>query len=115
MDGVRHQPATSPLRRLRVIDETDFATQLRRQLSAVRQNAIRIEAQQGEVQDDVIDGATWLEDPGVYWTITVRVDGRPHAVPLVGVWQGNNGGQTIGVYLSGRILSKQVRRSKTHS
>jgi len=20
----------------------------------------------------VIDGATWLEDPGIYWTITVR-------------------------------------------
>jgi nitroimidazol reductase NimA-like FMN-containing flavoprotein (pyridoxamine 5'-phosphate oxidase superfamily) len=23
----------------------------------------------------------------LYWIITVRVDGRPHAVPLVGVWQ----------------------------
>jgi len=45
----------SPLRRLRVIGETDFATQLRRQLGAVRQNAIRIEAQQAELQEDVID------------------------------------------------------------
>ncbi len=43
----------SALRRLRVIGETDFATQLRRQLAGVRQNAIRIEAQQAELQDDV--------------------------------------------------------------
>jgi len=48
-------PVRSPPRRLRVIDEVDFATQLRRQLGAVRQNAIRIEALQGELQDDVIE------------------------------------------------------------
>jgi nitroimidazol reductase NimA-like FMN-containing flavoprotein (pyridoxamine 5'-phosphate oxidase superfamily) len=28
-----------------------------------------------------------LRDAQLYWIITVRVDGRPHAVPLVGVWQ----------------------------
>src|SRR5215216_6349235 len=28
-----------------------------------------------------------LADAQLYWIITVRVDGRPHAVPLVGVWQ----------------------------
>ncbi len=27
-----------------------------------------------------------LVDAQLYWMITVRVDGRPHAVPLVGVW-----------------------------
>src|SRR3954466_40287 len=27
-----------------------------------------------------------LADAQLYWIITVRVDGRPHAVPLVGVW-----------------------------
>ena len=27
-----------------------------------------------------------LVDAQLYWIITVRVDGRPHAVPLVGVW-----------------------------
>jgi nitroimidazol reductase NimA-like FMN-containing flavoprotein (pyridoxamine 5'-phosphate oxidase superfamily) len=27
-----------------------------------------------------------LTDAQLYWLITVRVDGRPHAVPLVGVW-----------------------------
>ena len=37
--------------------------------------------------------ATWddiqrlLADAQLYWIITVRRDGRPHAVPLVGVWQ----------------------------
>ena len=29
-----------------------------------------------------------LTDAQLYWIITVRADGRPHAVPLVGVWQG---------------------------
>src|SRR5437764_3047540 len=27
-----------------------------------------------------------LTDAQLYWIITVRMDGRPHAVPLVGVW-----------------------------
>jgi nitroimidazol reductase NimA-like FMN-containing flavoprotein (pyridoxamine 5'-phosphate oxidase superfamily) len=27
-----------------------------------------------------------LTDAQLYWIITVRADGRPHAVPLVGVW-----------------------------
>jgi nitroimidazol reductase NimA-like FMN-containing flavoprotein (pyridoxamine 5'-phosphate oxidase superfamily) len=27
-----------------------------------------------------------LTDAQLYWVITVRADGRPHAVPLVGVW-----------------------------
>src|SRR6476620_2533696 len=29
-----------------------------------------------------------LVEAQLYWIITVRTDGRPHAVPLVGVWQG---------------------------
>jgi nitroimidazol reductase NimA-like FMN-containing flavoprotein (pyridoxamine 5'-phosphate oxidase superfamily) len=28
-----------------------------------------------------------LMDAQLYWIVTVRADGRPHAVPLVGVWQ----------------------------
>jgi nitroimidazol reductase NimA-like FMN-containing flavoprotein (pyridoxamine 5'-phosphate oxidase superfamily) len=28
-----------------------------------------------------------LAEAQLYWIITVRADGRPHAVPLVGVWQ----------------------------
>jgi general stress protein 26 len=30
-----------------------------------------------------------LIDAPLYWIITVRKDGRPHAVPLVGVWRDN--------------------------
>jgi hypothetical protein len=55
LNGAKHEPARSPVRRLRVIGEMDFATQLRRQLGAVRQNAIRLETLQGELQDDVIE------------------------------------------------------------
>lgn len=29
-----------------------------------------------------------LTEAQLYWIVTVRVDGRPHAVPLVGVWHG---------------------------
>jgi hypothetical protein len=53
--GVRREPVTSAPRQLRIIDELEFTAQLRRQLSAVRQNAIRIESLQSELQDDVID------------------------------------------------------------
>ena len=28
-----------------------------------------------------------LADAQLYWMVTVRADGRPHAVPLVGVWE----------------------------
>lgn len=28
----------------------------------------------------------FLADAQLYWIVTVRADGRPHAVPLVGVW-----------------------------
>lgn len=62
LDGVVHEPQYSPPRRLRVIGEVDFAQQMRRELSALRQQAIRIEAIQGELQDDVIDDGV---QPGI--------------------------------------------------
>lgn len=34
---------------------------------------------------EVVDGL--LREAELYWIITVRSDGRPHAVPVVGVWQ----------------------------
>lgn len=55
LDGDTHPPTVSSPRRLRIISDIDLATQLRRDLSAVRQNAIRVERQQGELQDDLID------------------------------------------------------------
>jgi hypothetical protein len=54
-DASAHQSVTSPVRRLRILSELDYAAQLRRQLSAVRQNAIRMEAQQAELQDDLAE------------------------------------------------------------
>ena len=35
------------------------------------------------------DAERLLVDAPLYWIITVRRDGRPHAVPLVGVWRDN--------------------------
>lgn len=62
LDGLRHPEVRSPPRRLRVISEMDMAQRLRRELGAVRQNAIRIEARQAELEDDVIAGGP---QPGV--------------------------------------------------
>ncbi len=54
IDGLRHEPSWSPLRRLRIISETDLGVMIRADLSAVRQGAIRIEAVQAELQDDIV-------------------------------------------------------------
>ncbi|MCZ6834547.1 MAG: hypothetical protein O7G85_02120, partial [Planctomycetota bacterium] len=55
LHGATHEPVRSTVRRLRVISELELATHLRRQLAAVRHNAIRIEAHQGELQDDITE------------------------------------------------------------
>ena len=55
LDGMTHEPVHSSVRRLRIISELDMANQLRRQLGAVRHNAIRIESMEAELQDDVIE------------------------------------------------------------
>jgi hypothetical protein len=62
IEGEAREPSRSPVRKLRIISELDLAESLRRQLGGVRQNAIRIEAAQGELQDDVIDHGV---QPGV--------------------------------------------------
>ncbi len=51
IDGQRRGPVLSAVRKLRVIDETELAEDVRRRLAAVRQTAIRIEALQGELQE----------------------------------------------------------------
>jgi hypothetical protein len=80
INGAKHDPAVSPVRRLRVINELDFATQLRRQLSAVRQNAIRLEALQGELQDDVIDDGVQPGMNRAQAQIGERIAGQREAV-----------------------------------
>jgi hypothetical protein len=54
LDGQRHPAVRSPARRLRIISALELARLFRRELGAVRQNAIRIEARQSELEDDVI-------------------------------------------------------------
>jgi hypothetical protein len=55
VESIAAHTVRSPVRRLRVIGEVDFASQLRRQLGAVRQNAIRIETQQHELMEDIAE------------------------------------------------------------
>ncbi len=62
IDGQRHPVVRSPARRLRIISELDLARRFRRELGVVRQNAIRMEARQAQLEDDIIvDGP----QPGV--------------------------------------------------
>jgi len=62
LDGLRHPRVRSPARRLRIISELDMARRFRRELGAVRQNAIRIEGRQAELEDDVIESGP---QPGI--------------------------------------------------
>ncbi|MDY7110016.1 MAG: hypothetical protein SYC29_15400 [Planctomycetota bacterium] len=55
VDGTRHDPVVSEARRLRIISAGEFAAQLRRELGAVREDAVRIEARQAELQDEIVD------------------------------------------------------------
>ncbi len=53
LDGKRHATSHSSPRRLHVISAADLLSQIRRDLSSIRQGSIRIDAQQGELLDDV--------------------------------------------------------------
>lgn len=57
LDGRRHDPVRSTPRRLRIIDPTQLAGQLRSELAAVRQSAIRLEQQQQEIAEQPSDVA----------------------------------------------------------
>lgn len=58
LDGQRHDPVRSTPRRLRIIDETQLAGQLRSELAAVRQSAIRLDDQQRQIADAPAKEAT---------------------------------------------------------
>src|SRR6476620_1019224 len=49
-----------------------------------------------------------LTQAQLYWIITVRADGRPHAVPLVGVWHG-------GAFAFCTGAQEQKRRNLDHN
>ncbi len=53
LEGQTHPLASSPVRVLRVIGDLELSSRLRRELGTIRQNAIRIESQQQELQDDI--------------------------------------------------------------
>lgn len=50
------QPTRSPVRILRIISEADLVREIQAQLAEIRQAAIRIEQQQGELQEQVAQG-----------------------------------------------------------
>ncbi len=57
-EGETRPPTISAPRRLRIISEIEMEEMLRRQLAGVRQNAIRMESQQAELQESIAeDGA----------------------------------------------------------
>ena len=50
-DGIRHDPVTSRPRRLRIIDESDFLTEVRNVLAGIRQRAAVLDDQQHKTMD----------------------------------------------------------------
>ena len=51
LNGVMHDPVRSPPRRLRIIDEATLIGQIRTELAALRQQAVRLEQTQRQVMD----------------------------------------------------------------
>ena len=62
LNSQTHDPAVSAVRRLRIISERELGETLFQELKALRQNAIRLETQQADLQDDVIDNGV---QPGI--------------------------------------------------
>jgi hypothetical protein len=84
LDGARNPAALSAPRRLRIIDAMELAARVRRDLAVVRGNAIRIEAVQEELQDDVIEEGV---QPGIdraQARIGERIAAQREAVTQVG-------------------------------
>lgn len=83
LDGEARQPVTSAARRLRIISELDFATQLRRQLGVVRQNAMRIEMLQAELQDSIRESGVQPGSERAQAQIGERIAAQAEAVDAV--------------------------------
>jgi hypothetical protein len=57
MDGNRHEPVRSSVRKLRIIKEEELVEQVRAELSAVRKIAIRLDEEQADLRKSVQSGA----------------------------------------------------------
>jgi len=80
LQGRRREPVISTVRRLRIISEADLAAQLRRELAAVRQNAVRVEAIQAELQDDVMESGVQPGLRGAQARLGDRLRGQREAI-----------------------------------
>ena len=74
--GRPREPVTSPPRSLRIIDATEFAAQIRRDLAAVRENAIRVDALQGELRDELPAGRSVVRFGRAQARISGRIAGQ---------------------------------------
>lgn len=84
VDGVGRAPSRSPVRVLRIISREEFVEDIQSQLSDVRQAAIRIEAQQGEVQTGTRDaGATTANRRGQS-QVSERIDRQVEMLEEIG-------------------------------
>ncbi|MFK7959240.1 MAG: hypothetical protein AB8G96_01840 [Phycisphaerales bacterium] len=72
--------AYSPARRIRIINETDFATLMRRELSRIRQEAIRLDVRQAELQEELARGGDAGETARAQAEIAERVAAQRESV-----------------------------------
>jgi hypothetical protein len=78
--GVRHDPVTSPPRKLRIIKEEDLVEQIRAELSAVRKVAMRLDEEQAELKRAVEKGAVTAEDRHRQAGLTQRIGTQDETV-----------------------------------
>ncbi|MEX1017890.1 MAG: hypothetical protein WDZ31_14210 [Phycisphaeraceae bacterium] len=77
LDGQRHDPVRSSERRLRIIDEPTFIGQLRGELSAVRQQALRLDERQRRLIEERPEPAEAEQEQQ---RLTERVEGQASLV-----------------------------------
>lgn len=73
LDGASHPTARSAPRKLRIIGAAELSSQLRRDLAAIRQGAIRLDAQQGELQNDLRESGAQPDHPRGQARISERI------------------------------------------
>lgn len=91
LEGRAHDAARSPVRRLRVITETELVEQIRRQLAVVRQNAIRIDTEQGELERAIEEAGPMVGAGRRQSQVGERLAQQSEALRLIAERQMRNG------------------------
>lgn len=99
--GLGREPVRSRVRRLRVISDSDLMAQIRAELSALRQAAMRLDEQQGELEERLEGGDTTQETGAEQRGLTDRIAAQAGTLERMAARQARNGLEDPG--LSGML------------